>query len=158
MKLNYDQLLSNFAFNFKLRRHSEEEVAGKRRLTLAGIVCVSARTGEGMTQAIGAMFSNRKGRDVYVLGAANVGKSSFIRAALKSMRKEGNYQAPGKRSGLEDIARHVIQRGSQTPLSTRPLSPWRPQWPRPSRYSPPRHPTRSEPSFLECNGYLGRGE
>jgi hypothetical protein len=54
------------------------------------------------------MFSNRKGRDVYVLGAANVGKSSFIRAALKSMRKDGNFQAPGKRSGLADDARHVI--------------------------------------------------
>jgi hypothetical protein len=34
-----------------LKAWCEEEVVGKRRLTLAGIVCVSARTGEGMTQA-----------------------------------------------------------------------------------------------------------
>lgn len=43
------------------------------------------------------MFTERKGRDVYVLGSANVGKSSFIRAALKSMREQGNFFVPGKR-------------------------------------------------------------
>ena len=43
------------------------------------------------------MFSQRKGRDVYVLGSANVGKSTFIRAALKAMREQGNFFVPGKR-------------------------------------------------------------
>ena len=43
------------------------------------------------------MFAERKGRDVYVLGAANVGKSTFIRAALKAMREEGNFGVPAKR-------------------------------------------------------------
>lgn len=50
-----------------------------------------------MKEAIGAVFSERKGRDVYVLGSANVGKSTFIRAALKAMREQGNFSVPGKR-------------------------------------------------------------
>ena len=73
------------------------EVTVKRRLTLAGVVCVSSRRGVGMREAVGAMFAERKGRDVYVLGSANVGKSTFIRAALKAMREGGNYGVPGKR-------------------------------------------------------------
>lgn len=80
-----------------LKAWVETEVTGKRKLTLAGVVCVSSRKGVGMREAVGAMFSNRKGRDVYVLGSANVGKSTFIRAALKSMREQGNFYVPGKR-------------------------------------------------------------
>lgn len=60
-------------------------------------MCVSSRNGVGMKEAVGAMFTERKGRDVYVLGSANVGKSTFIRAALKAMREQGNFFVPGKR-------------------------------------------------------------
>ena len=73
------------------------EVVTLRRLTLAGVACVSARKNVGLKRAVGAMFAERKGRDVYVLGAANVGKSTFIRAALKAMREEGNFGVPAKR-------------------------------------------------------------
>ena len=73
------------------------EVVTIRRLTLAGVACVSSRKNVGVKKAVGAMFAERKGRDVYVLGAANVGKSSFIRAALKAMREEGNFGVPAKR-------------------------------------------------------------
>ena len=73
------------------------EATTVRRLTLAGVACVSARKNVGLKRAVGAMFAERKGRDVYVLGAANVGKSTFIRAALKAMREEGNFGVPAKR-------------------------------------------------------------
>jgi nitric-oxide synthase len=73
------------------------EVVTIRRLTLAGVACVSSRKNVGVKKAVGAMFAERKGRDVYVLGAANVGKSTFIRAALKAMREEGNFGVPAKR-------------------------------------------------------------
>ena len=73
------------------------EVVTIRRLTLAGVACVSSRKNVGVKKAVGAMFAERKGRDVYVLGAANVGKSTFIRAALKAMREEGNFGVPNKR-------------------------------------------------------------
>jgi nitric-oxide synthase len=81
----------------KLKDWVFDEVVEKRRLTLAGVVCVSSRKGDGVRDAVGAMFSERKGRDVYVLGSANVGKSTFIRAALRAMREGGNFGVPGKR-------------------------------------------------------------
>ena len=68
-----------------------------RRLTLAGIALVSSRRGFGMRDAVLQMMRERKGRDVYVLGAANVGKSTFIRAAMDELRSAGNYFAPSKR-------------------------------------------------------------
>ena len=80
-----------------LKEWARQEVEVKRRLTLAGIECVSSRKGDGIDKSVMAMFAERKGRDVYVIGSANVGKSSFIRAALKSMREQGNYGVPAKR-------------------------------------------------------------
>jgi len=68
-----------------------------RKLTLAGIALVSSRKGFGMREAVLQMMRERRGRDVYVLGAANVGKSSFIRAAMDELRSAGNYFAPSKR-------------------------------------------------------------
>ena len=50
-----------------------------------------------MRDAVLQMMRERKGRDVYVLGAANVGKSTFIRAAMDELRSAGNYFAPSKR-------------------------------------------------------------
>lgn len=44
---------------------------------------VSARTGAGVSDAVAAIRQERRGRDVYVIGAANVGKSAFIRALVK---------------------------------------------------------------------------
>ena len=80
-----------------LKEWARREVEVRRRLTLAGIECVSGRKGDGVDKSVTAMFAERKGRDVYVIGSANVGKSTFIRAALKSMRELGNFGVPAKR-------------------------------------------------------------
>lgn len=80
-----------------LKEWARQEVEVRRRLTLAGIECVSGRKGDGVDKSVTAMFAERKGRDVYVIGSANVGKSTFIRAALKSMRELGNFGVPAKR-------------------------------------------------------------
>jgi len=83
---NYDDLL----------RWVEAE-AEARRLTLAGVALVSSKKGFGMREAVLQMMRERNGRDVYVMGAANVGKSTFIRAAMDELRSAGNYFAPTKR-------------------------------------------------------------
>jgi nitric-oxide synthase len=44
---------------------------------------VSSKTGAGVPTAVAAIRRERRGRDVYVMGAANVGKSAFIRALVK---------------------------------------------------------------------------
>ena len=42
-------------------------------------------TGEGLDEACASILSQRIGRDVYIIGAANVGKSAFVRRMLKEM-------------------------------------------------------------------------
>lgn len=41
----------------------------------------------GVSAVTGKICRERKGRDVYVIGAANVGKSAFVRAMLKVRSK-----------------------------------------------------------------------
>jgi nitric-oxide synthase len=82
-----------------LARWIEDEVAF-RRLSLAGLHLVSAASGDGMEAAARDMAAQRRGRDVVVVGAANVGKSSFIRAALGALRAGGDASAADRRLPL----------------------------------------------------------
>lgn len=63
------------------------EAAARRRLLVASCHLVSSHTGEGMAAVTGKVCRERKGRDVFVVGAANVGKSAFVRAMLKEMSR-----------------------------------------------------------------------
>ena len=59
--------------------------ASFKRLTVCGVYLVSSKTGEGMAAAIAAVRKERRGRDTFIMGAANVGKSAFIRSLVKDM-------------------------------------------------------------------------
>ena len=59
--------------------------AARRKLTVAGAAIVSSRSGEGVPHAAAALRRARAGRDVVVVGAANVGKSAFVRAFMQDM-------------------------------------------------------------------------
>lgn len=48
---------------------------------------VSSHSGEGIAAVTSKLCRERKGRDVFVVGAANVGKSAFVRAMLKEMSR-----------------------------------------------------------------------
>jgi hypothetical protein len=48
---------------------------------------ISSRSGEGVAAVASKVARERKGRDVFVVGAANVGKSAFVRALLKEMSR-----------------------------------------------------------------------
>ncbi|KAG1679418.1 hypothetical protein FOA52_007709 [Chlamydomonas sp. UWO 241] len=61
--------------------------ATRKRLNVVSVHLVSSHTGEGVPQATAKICRERKGRDVYVIGAANVGKSAFVRAMLRDMGK-----------------------------------------------------------------------
>ena len=56
-----------------------------KRIVAESVHVVSSRTGDRVPQAVGAVRKARMGRDVYIMGAANVGKSSFVRALVKDM-------------------------------------------------------------------------
>lgn len=47
---------------------------------------VLGRAGDGMDECMASILTQRVGRDVYVLGAANVGKTAFVRAMLLKMQ------------------------------------------------------------------------
>lgn len=40
----------------------------------------------GITPTVSSLQRNRRGRDVFVMGMANAGKSAFVRALLKDMK------------------------------------------------------------------------
>ncbi|KAL6757450.1 hypothetical protein V8C86DRAFT_1669624 [Haematococcus lacustris] len=63
------------------------EAALRKRLNVISCHLVSSHSGEGVTVVTRKVSQERQGRDVYVIGAANVGKSAFVRAMLKDMSK-----------------------------------------------------------------------
>eukprot|EP00879_Flechtneria_rotunda_P017821 GHRR01018680.1.p1 GENE.GHRR01018680.1~~GHRR01018680.1.p1 ORF type:complete len:565 (+),score=194.15 GHRR01018680.1:1522-3216(+) len=71
------------------------EAAGRKRLQVASAHLVSSHTGEGIAAVTAKVCRERKGRDVFVVGAANVGKSAFVRAMLNEMSSftGGNFDA-----------------------------------------------------------------
>ena len=68
------------------------DAALRRKLSVAGAAAVSSKTGAGMPFAAASLRRARAGRDVVVLGAANVGKSAFVRALVQEMRRADGPQ------------------------------------------------------------------
>eukprot|EP01025_Chloroclados_australasicus_P049716 TRINITY_DN567_c2_g1_i1.p1 TRINITY_DN567_c2_g1~~TRINITY_DN567_c2_g1_i1.p1 ORF type:complete len:487 (-),score=53.01 TRINITY_DN567_c2_g1_i1:340-1800(-) len=61
-----------------------------KKLNVVAVHLISSKTGQGFESAARALLKERQGRDVIVMGAANVGKSAFCRAIIKQM---GNLQS-----------------------------------------------------------------
>lgn len=61
---------------------------------------VSSITGEGVREAFKAIQEERRGRDAFVVGAANVGKSSFINQVL--FQRHGEFSK--KRMSITSVA------------------------------------------------------
>ena len=75
-----------------------------KRIATEAVHIVSSRTGDGVAEAVATVRQLRLGRDVYIMGAANVGKSSFVRALVKDMSSMKSRQydplAPGRSKHL----------------------------------------------------------
>ena len=97
-----------------------QSIADRKRLVIAGLHLVSCTKGEGIQRIASQIIRTRKGRDVYVLGAANVGKSSFIRALLSEM---GNMQSASFSIGAISASRRppTVSSMPGTTLGTIPL-------------------------------------
>ncbi|WCJ36469.1 P-loop containing nucleoside triphosphate hydrolases superfamily protein [Euphorbia peplus] len=61
------------------------EATTKKKLNVMSIHLTSSKSLVGIAGVISEIQKEKKGRDVYILGAANVGKSAFINASLKMM-------------------------------------------------------------------------
>ena len=66
--------------------------ADYKKLTISDIHLVSSKTGLGVERAVAAIRRERRGRDTYVMGAANVGKSAFIRVLVNDMANASSRQ------------------------------------------------------------------
>lgn len=56
-----------------------------KKLSVISMHVVSSKTKQGIDEVVADIKKNRLGRDVYIIGAANVGKSAFVRAFVKEM-------------------------------------------------------------------------
>lgn len=63
-----------------------------KRIAVSSVHLVSSKTGEGVSEAVAAVRRARLGRDVFVMGAANVGKSAFVRALVRDMSSMSSRQ------------------------------------------------------------------
>lgn len=55
------------------------EMAAAKQLNVIHTCLVSSRSRAGVSEATAFLRQNRMGRDIYIVGAANVGKSAFSR-------------------------------------------------------------------------------
>ncbi|KAK8463687.1 hypothetical protein PHAVU_011G015300 [Phaseolus vulgaris] len=61
------------------------EATTRKKLNVLTVHLTSSKSLVGVTGVISEIQKEKKGRDVYILGSANVGKSAFINALLKTM-------------------------------------------------------------------------
>ncbi|KAL8233117.1 hypothetical protein R6Q57_002895 [Mikania cordata] len=61
------------------------EATMKKKLNVLSVHLTSSKSLVGITGVVSEIQKEKKGRDVYILGAANVGKSAFINALLKML-------------------------------------------------------------------------
>ncbi|KAK7341166.1 hypothetical protein VNO80_24091 [Phaseolus coccineus] len=61
------------------------EATMRKKLNVLTVHLTSSKSLVGVTGVISEIQKEKKGRDVYILGSANVGKSAFINALLKTM-------------------------------------------------------------------------
>ncbi|KAL2555970.1 NO-associated protein 1 [Forsythia ovata] len=61
------------------------EATMKKRLNVLSVHLTSSKSLVGIAGVVSEIQKEKKGRDVYILGSANVGKSAFINAVLKMM-------------------------------------------------------------------------
>lgn len=67
-----------------------KESAKELGLKPVDVMLVSSAKGSRMAEAVDAIEKYRNGKDVYVVGCTNVGKSTFINRIIKEVSGEGN--------------------------------------------------------------------
>ncbi|OWM79450.1 NO-associated protein 1, chloroplastic/mitochondrial [Punica granatum] len=68
----------------------------RKKLNVLGVHLTSAKSLTGIAGVVSEIQKEKKGRDVYILGAANVGKSAFISAFLRLMAQKDPVAAAAR--------------------------------------------------------------
>ncbi|KDP22431.1 hypothetical protein JCGZ_26262 [Jatropha curcas] len=73
------------------------EATTKKKLNVLSVHLTSSKSLVGIAGVISEIQKEKKGRDVYILGSANVGKSAFINASLKMMAQRDPAAAAARK-------------------------------------------------------------
>ncbi|KAL5718376.1 nitric-oxide synthase (NADPH) [Ranunculus cassubicifolius] len=73
------------------------EATTKKKLNVISVHLTSSKSLVGIAGVASEIQNEKKGRDVYILGAANVGKSAFINALLKMMSQKDLVAAAARK-------------------------------------------------------------
>ncbi|GAV68104.1 MMR_HSR1 domain-containing protein [Cephalotus follicularis] len=73
------------------------EATAKKKLNVLSVHLTSSKSLVGIAGVASEIHKQKKGRDVYILGSANVGKSAFISALLKMMAERDPAAAAAQR-------------------------------------------------------------
>ncbi|XP_050225014.1 NO-associated protein 1, chloroplastic/mitochondrial [Mercurialis annua] len=73
------------------------EATTKKKLNVMSVHLTSSKSLVGISGVIAEIQKEKKGRDVYILGSANVGKSAFINALLKMMAERDPAAAAARK-------------------------------------------------------------
>ncbi|KAK3227270.1 hypothetical protein Dsin_007132 [Dipteronia sinensis] len=73
------------------------EATTKKKLNVLSVHLTSSKSLAGIAGVASEIQKEKKGRDVYILGSANVGKSAFINALLKTMAERDPAAAMAQR-------------------------------------------------------------
>ncbi|KAF3433155.1 hypothetical protein FNV43_RR24257 [Rhamnella rubrinervis] len=73
------------------------EATTKKKLNVLSVHLTSSKSMVGIAGVVSEIQKEKKGRDVYILGSANVGKSAFITALLKLMAQKDPVAAAAQR-------------------------------------------------------------
>ncbi|XP_042484009.1 putative nitric oxide synthase isoform X2 [Macadamia integrifolia] len=73
------------------------EATMKKKLNVLSVHLTSSKSLVGITGVASEIQREKKGRDVYILGSANVGKSAFINALLKMMAEKDPVAASAQK-------------------------------------------------------------
>lgn len=73
------------------------EVTMKKKLNVLSVHLTSSKSLVGIAGVVAEIQKEKKGRDVYILGSANVGKSAFINALLKMMSQKDPVAAAARK-------------------------------------------------------------
>ncbi|KAF9685667.1 hypothetical protein SADUNF_Sadunf03G0078200 [Salix dunnii] len=73
------------------------EATAKKKLSVLSVHLTSSKSLVGIAGVVSEIQKEKKGRDVYILGSANVGKSAFISALLKTMAQRDPAAAAARK-------------------------------------------------------------
>ena len=77
--VNVQVSTSGSSVECELKCRSQKPLNGQACALKRGQRWLGLSAGKGIAEAVKAIRIERKGRDIYVMGAANVGKSAFVR-------------------------------------------------------------------------------